>query len=74
MNEDLTEIKSDIKQLKIDVADLVLRAQYKKELKADLLSWLRIGALLIPVVMVIIGYMSYEAGLYKPIPQQMEQK
>ncbi len=74
MTNDLIEIKADIKQLKIDVSDLVARARYKKELKADFLNWLRIGALLIPVVMVIIGYMSYEVGLYKPVPHQIENK
>ena len=60
MNADLTDIKADIKQLKIDVRDLVARAQYKKELKADILTWLRIGGGVLSILIILVGYISYE--------------
>ncbi len=74
MNDDLTEIKADIKQLKIDVRDLVSRAQYKKELKADILTWLRIGGGVLSILIILVGYISYETGRNKPMPQPTEQK
>ncbi len=74
MSDDLTEIKADIKQLKVDVRDLVARAQYKKELKADILTWLRIGGGVLSILIILVGYISYETGLNKPMPQQTEQK
>ena len=47
---------------------------YKKNIKQNLLIWLRIGSILLPIIMGTIGYIAYEAGLYKPIPQHGEQQ
>lgn len=61
-----------ISKEKIDAIDLY--NQFKREYIDTLFSYVKIGAVVVPFLMGIIGYMAYDWGLYKPIPRIEQQK
>ncbi len=64
----LVEIKEELKELRKIVMRLVNYEEFKKESKSNLINFIRVAVLLIPMAMAGIGYFAYETGLYKPVP------
>lgn len=60
----LIEIKEDLKELRKGVNRLLN--------KTNFINWVRMAAILIPIVMAAIGSLAYETGLYKPVPTHIE--
>lgn len=70
----LQEIKEELKEIRKDVNRLLNYEQFKKDSKVNFVNGIRVAILLLPIVMGAIGWMGYEAGLYKPIPHQQVKK
>ena len=79
IKEDISDIKKhrvydslQLKNLCKTVDDIrssdKLKISIKKNIKDSLFRGLGIISVLLTCLTVVIGYMSYEAGLYKPIP------
>ena len=68
----LQEIKEELKELRKDVNRLLNYEQFKKEYKANFINWVRLAMILIPLAMGAIGWLSYESGLYKPVPTPIQ--
>lgn len=64
----LTEIKEELKALRKDVNHLLSYEKFKKEAKENLMKYIRTAVILGSIAMSAIGWLSYETGLYKPIP------
>lgn len=69
----LSEIKTELKELRSDVNRLLNFEQFKKDAKANFINWVRMGILLIPLGIGAVGWLAYETGLYKPVPTHSQQ-
>lgn len=85
IKEDISEIKKhriydslQLKKLQETVEDHQrsdkLKTSIKKSIKESLFKGLGIVSILLTCLTAIIGYMSYEAGLYKPVPMHLDKK
>lgn len=75
MNRDdqvLAEIKAELKELRKDVNRLLNFEEFKKESKSNFINFIRVAAIVISLVMTGIGFLTYEIGLYKPIPHNQK--
>ncbi len=63
----------EIKKLNEIINKMLNRTEFKKELKKGFLDWFRITPILVALLIGSISYLSYETGLYKPVPSSVQQ-
>ncbi len=63
----------EIKKLNEIINKMLNRTEFKKELKKGFLDWFRITPILVALLIGCISYLSYETGLYKPVPSSVQQ-
>jgi len=75
IKKDISEIKihrvkdsERLEKLQSTVDDATRDDELKKSIKTNIMKWLGVVPIILTLLSVIIGYMSYEAGLYQPIP------
>ncbi len=65
----------EIKKLNEIINKMLNRTEFKKELKKGFLDWFRITPIVIGLlVAALTSYISYETGLYKPVPVSVQQQ
>lgn len=64
----------EIKKLKKTLDDFAKVEEVKKDMRATLLIWLRIGGMVAVLLTGLISYLAYETALYKPIPRHHTQR
>jgi len=64
----LAEIKEELKELRKDVNHLLSYEKFKKDAKENMIKYIRTAVVLGSIGMSAIGWLSYETGLYKPVP------
>jgi len=85
IKDDISDIKKhraydslQLKKVQATVDDIQtsdkLKLSIKKNIKESLFRGLGVVSILVGVLTLVIGYMSYEAGLYKPVPTNQSAK
>lgn len=64
----------EIKKLNEIINKMLNRTELKKELKKSFLDWFRITPIIVGLLLAALtSYISYETGLYKPVPSSVQQ-
>ena len=70
----LESIEKRLETLEKTINDMVKYREFKKRIKSSIMSWIKVAPVLIGAGLLLVGYLSYEAGLYKPIPTHITQR
>lgn len=64
----VNELTAEVRLYKQKIDSIEYYNQFKKEYINTIMNYIKIGAIVFPVLMGLIGYAAYDWGLYKPVP------